>query len=78
MSDSLFEVVVKATGLSPRIAPFVVRRVCASVGFPAVNMNKAQLLSSLEAMATALRIYKSPAEADEAVERLKKLAASHN
>ena len=77
-NNSLFDVVVDATGLNPRIAPFVVRRVCASLGFPAAAMNKAQLLSSLEALGAAIRVYKPAADADEAVERLKRLASSGN
>ena len=72
---SLFDSVVNATGLNPRIAPFVVRRVCASLGFPATSLDKAKLLSSLDAIGTAVRVYKTPEEADEAVERLRQVAA---
>lgn len=78
MTDSLFDVVVRETGLNPRIAPFVVRRVCASLGFPAATMNQKQLLASLDAMAAAIRVYKPAAEADEAVARLKRLASAKN
>ena len=77
-NTSLFEVVVNATGLNPRIAPFVVRRVCASLGFPAATMDKDQLRSSIEAIGAAIRVYKPAAEADEAVERLRRLTSSDN
>ena len=73
---TLFDAVVEATGLNPRIAPFVVRRVCASLEFPAATMTKAQLLSSLEAMRVAIRVYKSAEEADVAIDRMRRLAGN--
>lgn len=73
-NSSLFDLVVHATGLNPRIAPFVVRRVCASLGFTAANMNQDHLLKSLDALGAAIRVYRSPAEADEAIARLRWLA----
>ena len=75
---SLFDIVVNATGLNPRIAPFVVRRVCASLGFPASTMDKVKLLSSLEALGAAIRVYKTAEEANEAIERLRRVATSAN
>ena len=78
MTNSLFESVVKETGLNPRIAPFVVRRVCASLGFPATTMTEAQLLQSVDAIGAAIRVYKPIAEADEAVERIRRLATARN
>ena len=75
MSNPLFQEVVEATGLSPKIAPFVVRRVCTSIGFPATSMTPAQLTSSLGALAAAIRVYKPKEEADQAVARLQRLAS---
>ena len=73
---SLFDSVVNATGLNPKIAPFVVRRVCASLGFPATSLDKIKLLSSLEPIGAAIRVYKTAEEAEEAVERIRRIAAS--
>jgi len=76
MTNPLFESVVKETGLNPRIAPFVVRRVCASLGFPAAAMTKDKLIQSLDAIGAAIRVYKPSSEADEAVERIRRLATT--
>lgn len=78
MPRTLFDAVVEETGLNPRIAPFVVRRVCATLGFPAATMNHAQLLQSMDALGAAIRVYKPATEAEQSVERLRRLAASVN
>ena len=75
MSASLFDDVVAATGLSPRIAPFVVRRVCSSVGFQALKMEKEHLRAIIPALAAAIRIYKPPEHVDRALRDLDRLLA---
>ena len=74
--SSLAETLTRLTGLSERLAPFVVRRVCASAGVLARDLSDNDLPTVVPLLEQAIALYLSTDELDAARARLRTLIMS--